>query len=102
MPAFAGDMHNHMTGAEAGGAKTTAQVHKGQGMVNKLDVQAGIVNLTHGPIKSLGWSGMTMDFKVKDKDKTALDKIKAGMKVDFEVSKEADGMFAITRINPAK
>ncbi|MDX1252449.1 MAG: copper-binding protein [Gammaproteobacteria bacterium] len=100
LPAFASDMHNHMTGVEAGGAKATAQAHKGQGMVNKLDVQAGIVNLTHGPIKSLGWSGMTMNFKVKDK--AALDKIKAGMKVDFEVREEADGMFAITHINPAK
>ncbi|MFZ5594628.1 MAG: copper-binding protein [Pseudomonadota bacterium] len=98
-PAFAGDMHNHMSGTGAS-AKAAAQAHKGQGTVNKLDAQAGIVNLTHGPIKSLGWSGMTMDFKVKDK--AALDKIKAGMKVDFEVSKEADGMFAITHIGPAK
>lgn len=103
LPAFGGDMqhmHNPTAGMGGGSAKAATQAHKGQGTVNKLDAQTGIVNLTHGPIKSLGWSGMTMDFKVKDK--AALDKIKAGMKVDFEVSKEADGMFAITHIGPAK
>ena len=27
--------------------------HKGEGSVNKVDVAAGTINLTHGPIKSL-------------------------------------------------
>jgi len=72
--------------------------HKGQGSVNKID--GTTVNLTHGPIKSLDWMGMTMDFKVKNK--ANLDKIKVGMKVSFEVTKEPDGTFAVTTITPLK
>ena len=74
--------------------------HKGQGSVNKVDVTTGTVNLTHGPIKSLEWMGMTMDFKVKNK--AHLDKIKVGTKVDFEVTKESNGAFVITTITPLK
>ena len=79
---------------------TTMSSHKGQGSINKIDIAAGAVNLTHGPIKSLGWMGMTMDFKVKNK--AHLDKIKVGMKVNFEISKESDGTFVITTITPVK
>ena len=100
LPAYADNTHDHMAGMVMGATKAQAETHKGQGTVNKLDVLAGSVNLTHDPIKSLGWSGMTMDFKVKNK--TTLDKIKPGTKVDFEVTKEADGTFFITRITPAK
>ena len=74
--------------------------HKGEGSVNKVDVATGTINLTHGPIKSLDWMGMTMDFKVKNKSN--LDKIKVGTKVNFEINKEPDGTFAITNINPVK
>ncbi len=98
LPAYADNTHDHMAGMAMGATK--AQAHKGQGTVNKLDILAGSVNLTHDPIKSLGWSGMTMDFKVKNK--AALDKIKPGTKVDFEVTKETDGTFVITHIIPAK
>lgn len=96
-PAYADNMHDHMNmGANAVAAVT----HKGQGTVNKVDTTAGTINLTHGPIKTLGWSGMSMDFKVKDK--SILNKIKTGTKVDFEISKDPDGTFVITRIIPAK
>jgi len=75
------------------------QAHKGQGMVNKIDLQNSKINLTHGPIKSLGWPGMTMDFVVKD---TAILKhLKAGQKVDFEVVNEGPGKIFVTRITPA-
>ena len=43
---------------------------------------------------------MTMNFKVKNK--ANLDKIKVGMKVNFEVTKESDGTFVITTITPLK
>lgn len=103
-PIFANGMHDHGSGMEMKMEKPAIaqrmQAHQGQGTVNRIDTATGTVNLTHGPIKSLDWSGMTMDFKVKDK--AALDRIKPGTNVDFEVVKEADGTFAITRITPAK
>ena len=74
--------------------------HSGQGVVNKVDLQSNKVNLTHGPIPSLGWPGMTMDFKVKDA--TLLQNIKPGQKVTFGVIKEAPKKFVVTRITPQK
>lgn len=94
IPAHAADM-NGMADKH-----TAMQAHKGQGTVNKVDAVTSTVNLTHGPIKSLGWMSMTMDFKVKTK--ANLDKIKTGMKVDIEITKESDGTFVITRIIPVK
>lgn len=76
-----------------------AQVHQGRGIVNKMDSDAGKVNINHEPIKSLKWPKMTMDFNVEDK--SALAGIKPGMKVDFELAKIGSG-YRITRIAPAK
>ncbi len=96
-PVYADSTHDHMSmDANAVAAVT----HKGQGTVNKVDTTTDTINLTHTPIKTLSWSGMTMDFKVKDK--SILNKIKTGTKVDFEISKAPDGTFVITRIVPAK
>lgn len=74
--------------------------HKGQGTVNRVDANAGKINMTHGPIPSLKWPGMTMDFTVKDKQ--ALAALKAGQKVEFKLSEQSKGQFVITEIVPAK
>ncbi len=73
--------------------------HRGQGAVNSVDAKAGKVNLTHGPMESLGWSAMTMGFSVKDV--ALLEGIKPGMKVDFELEK-VDGKYRIVSIAPVK
>ncbi len=96
--AHAAEMHD-MAAMQPAAAKAAA-VHSGEGTVNKVDVAAGKINLTHGPIKSLGWSGMTMDFPVKDK--ALLSGLKPGQKVAFELEKTPDGRYPITRITPAK
>ena len=77
-----------------------SQVHQGQGTVNRVNATAGKVNLTHGPIPSLKWPGMTMDFAVKDKQ--ALGNIKPGQKVEFKVAEQSKGQYVITEIAPAK
>ncbi|MBI4205820.1 MAG: copper-binding protein [Betaproteobacteria bacterium] len=74
------------------------EAHKGQGTVNRVDANAGKINLTHGPIPSLKWPGMTMDFAVKDKQ--GLAKLKAGQKVEFKVAEQSKGQYAITEIAP--
>jgi Cu/Ag efflux protein CusF len=76
------------------------QNHKGQGTVNRVDANAGKINMTHGPIPSLKWPGMTMDFTVKDKQ--ALAALKAGQKVEFKLSEQSKGQYVITEIVPAK
>src|SRR5512135_2598465 len=100
LPAAHGAAASDMAGMKMAPAKTTAAIHKGEGTVNKVDAANGKINLTHGPIKSLGWSGMTMDFPVKDK--AMLAGIRPGQKVAFELEKAADGQYPITRIAPAK
>jgi len=99
--ALAADPAKAMNHSGMSGSSTmSAKVHKASGVVNKIDMQHNTINLTHGPIKSLGWSGMTMDFMVKD---TALLKsIKPGQKVSFEVMKEESGKYYISSITPLK
>lgn len=79
-------------------AAESAQAHKAQGTVQKVDPNAGIVNLSHGPIPSLNWPAMTMDFRVKDK--ALLKDVKPGQKVEFEVAQEGQSTFVIRRIVP--
>jgi Cu/Ag efflux protein CusF len=79
---------------------STLQGHKAEGVVNRIDMQKGTVNLTHGPVKSLGWQGMTMDFKVTDA--AILSGIKPGQKVAFEIVKEGPGKFFVNKIAPLK
>lgn len=94
----AGMNHTAMQGMQH--TDSAMQVHKAEGVVNKIDLEHGKINLTHGPVKSLGWAGMTMDFKVKDK--TVLKDVKAGQKVAFEIVNEGPGQFYIVRITPLK
>jgi Cu(I)/Ag(I) efflux system protein CusF len=61
--------------------KAVATTHHGVGIVKDINVANGVVTLAHEPIKSLNWPAMTMGFKVKDK--TLLDNVKPGSKVDF-------------------
>lgn len=68
------------------GKKTEGAVHKGVGVVKKVDPAKNAVTLDHEPIKSVGWSAMTMTFAVKDK--VLLDKLQMGKKVEFEFVQE--------------
>ena len=76
------------------------KVNKAVGVANSVDLQHGSINLTHGPVESLGWPGMTMDFSVKDK--AMLQGIRAGQKVSFEIVKEGPGKFYISHITALK
>ena len=43
-----------------------AKSHKGTATVKSIDMDKGIVKLTHDPISSLKWPAMTMNFKIKN------------------------------------
>ncbi|MDX1251578.1 MAG: copper-binding protein [Pseudomonadota bacterium] len=96
---FAHGAHHHKAATEAEAAKTAPQVLKGRGAVDKVDAAAGVVILTRDSFKGLGWPDMAMEYTVKDQ--AMLDNIKAGMKVDFELTRESGGAFVMTRIAPA-
>ena len=82
--------------AAAAGA-TAADMTDGE--VRKIDMEAGKLTLKHADIKNLDMPGMTMVFVVKDK--TMLDKLKAGDKVKFKAINDA-GKFTVTEIQPAR
>jgi Cu/Ag efflux protein CusF len=56
--------------------------HSGVGTVRSLDRTKGEVTLTHGQIGDHNMSGMTMDFKVRDK--RLFDRLQPGKQVAFE------------------
>ena len=86
------DMHNMKQNPSA--------AHRAEGVVNSIDLPHGKINLTHGPIESLKWPGMTMDFAVKDK--AILKGIKPAQKVGFEVLQEGPGTVLRQPDHPAE
>lgn len=86
--------HNHNAKVAAAEAKT----HKVQGTLIKISPD-GTLNIAHGPVASLGWPGMTMDFQVKDK--ALLKGLKPGQKIDFDIGMQG-GSYVITAIRPVK
>lgn len=100
LPVQAAEMKD-TPGMKTGASKATAeQVHKGSGTVKGVDAKAGKISLAHGPIPSINWPAMTMDFAVKDKP--ALAKLKPGQKVEFNMVEHPKGQYLITEIAPAK
>jgi len=78
---------------------TAAQTYRGQGKVATVDAKAGTVEIEHGPIASLNWPAMTMEFRARDKSK--LGGLKPGQSVEFEISQPKAGEFLIESIAPA-
>lgn len=66
----------------AAGTSAPAKAHRAAGTVTKVDAAASKVTIAHGPVESLKWPPMTMNFIVKDK--ALLGKLSSGKKVEFE------------------
>jgi Cu(I)/Ag(I) efflux system protein CusF len=64
---------------------TSQKIIVGKGMVVSVDKAAGKVNLKHEAIPAIGWSAMTMDFKVTDK--SVLEKVTKGEQIEFTLVK---------------
>jgi Cu(I)/Ag(I) efflux system protein CusF len=74
------DMKDMSPSAMAKDAK--AAKHVAKGTVKSIDTRAATVTLDHGAVKSMNWPAMTMTFKVQDK--TLIDKLPQGKKVEVE------------------
>lgn len=92
----------HRDAAHAQKAATSEPVaaagHRGSGHIESIDASRGTVTLNHGPVPSLKWDGMTMEFKVTNG--ALLDGLKPGMPVAFELVARQPGDFVITRLKP--
>jgi len=81
-----------------GGQAAAARTHRGQGTIQAVDAQAGTVEIEHGPIETLKWPAMSMEFKVRDK--AQLERLAKGQAVEFELSEQGAGEFVIERVAP--
>ncbi len=80
-------------------ADTPAPVeHMATGTLNSIDLEAGTVNISHGPVPSAGWPQMTMDFKLSDK--SAAEKLEPGERVDVHFTIEGGMNATVTEITP--
>jgi len=73
--------------------------HQAQGTVDSVDAQAGTVTLNHGPVASLKWPAMTMEFKAANP--ALLKSLQAGARLDFEFVERQPGEWVITSVKPA-
>ena len=72
--------------------------HHGEGTVTELDTKAGSVSLSHGPIESLKWPAMTMEFNLANP--ALLKDLPVGGTISFEFVERQPGEWVITRAQP--
>ncbi len=73
------------------------QTHHGEGIIEAIDFAHATVTLAHGPIASLAWPAMVMDFRVQDP--AWLRTLKPGQKIGFEIIEESAGEYVIVRLH---
>jgi Cu(I)/Ag(I) efflux system membrane fusion protein len=82
-------------GTTSGGeAAPKLAVHHAEGRVEKVGPNA--VTISHGPVASIGWGPMTMDFSVP-KGRLPAD-VKSGDAIAFDFVQTPAGAFEVTRI----
>jgi len=72
----------------------------GVGVINSLDADKGMVNLTHEPMPDLGWPVMTMDLPVTKR--VDLGAVKPGDKVKFKLKLGRDKQYRVTEMEVPK
>ena len=81
---------------------SAAPSHRGTGKITGVETARGRVEIAHGPIPTLKWPAMTMDFAIPDRQQISA--LKVGDTVEFEVRGEPnkDDAYEIVRIAPVK
>lgn len=98
--AVGGFGHSSHGGAAPSDKPAAAKVgNKAEGKVEEVDAKAGTVSITHGPVASLKWPGMTMEFKPANA--AIMQQLKPGAAIDFEFVERGQGEWVITSVQPA-
>jgi len=79
-------MKEHTADSKAQGAHKQGTVHKTSAVIKAVDPVNSKVTLDHDQVKTLNWPAMTMTFGVKEK--SLLDKLAVGKKVDVEFTQQ--------------
>jgi Cu/Ag efflux protein CusF len=70
--------------------------HMAEGKLNSVDQATGRVSITHGPVASANWPGMTMSFKLADPSAAA--DLKPDQRVEFHFTIESGMDATVTQI----
>ena len=79
-------------------AKSPAVGHRAEGTVKALDAKSGSLSIAHGPVDTLKWPAMTMDFLAANS--ALLADMKPGTAIAFEFVERSPGEWVITKILP--
>ena len=79
-------------------AMKTTVGHEAVGRIAGIDAKAGVLTLDHGPVASLKWPAMSMDFKVANT--ALLAGLKPGSRIAFEFVERQPGEWVVTRVTP--
>ena len=86
--------------APAGPVPVPAKVgHKAQGRIEGIDLKAATLSIEHGPVATLKWPAMTMEFKAAHEG--LLRGLKPNQSVSFEFVERAAGEYVVTAITAA-
>lgn len=97
--AKAGDGKAVPSGAAVDRPGAASVGHHAEGRVDSVDDRSGTVTVSHGPVPSLKWPAMTMEFVVAN---DALRKeLKPGASVAFDFVERGPGEWVITAVKPA-
>jgi len=72
--------------------------HQAHGTVDSVDAGTGTISVSHGPVASLQWPAMTMEFKMANA--ALLKGLQPGLRIDFEFVERAAGEWVITSVRP--
>ncbi|WP_310449518.1 efflux RND transporter periplasmic adaptor subunit [Sulfuritalea sp.] len=88
-------------GAASGQAAPVAAAsgHRASGTLDAIDAKAGTVTVSHGPVASLKWPAMTMDFVLANP--ALAEKIKPGSAIGIEFVERKPGEWVITKLEAA-
>ena len=81
-----------MSGTSGKGAM---QMPLSEGVIRKIDLDAGKVTIRHGELANLGMPAMTMTFA---SDKAMLKDYKVGDKIQFRAERSDEGALMVTRM----
>jgi Cu(I)/Ag(I) efflux system membrane fusion protein len=71
--------------------------HRAEGQIDDIDAGSGMLSISHGPVETLNWPGMTMEFKAANA--SLLQGLKPNDRIAFEFVERAPGEWVITAIS---
>ncbi|MBI5920671.1 MAG: efflux RND transporter periplasmic adaptor subunit [Betaproteobacteria bacterium] len=97
---FGHSAHGAAPKADAGAENTAPAAkgasHQAEGKLEAIDAKAGTVTIEHGPVASLKWPGMTMDFALANSG--LIGNLKPGATVAFTFIERKPGEWVIIKL----